>query len=209
VLLEQILTLGPVVPVIVINDLEHAVPLAHALVAGGLPVLEVSLRTSVAMEAIQLISDQVPEVIVGVGTVTRPEQFETSTKAGARFMVSPALTPALLKASRDIDTPFLPGVLTPTEALCARDEGFNILKLFPAEQAGGTSMLRAMGSQVAELKFCPAGGIGPSSVMDYLKLPNVLCVGGSWVAPVQIMQSGNWELVTQLASEVVRLARKG
>ena len=207
-LLEEMLKLAPVVPVIVINDINHAVPLARALVSGGLPVLEVTLRTAVAMEAVRLIADQVPDAIIGVGTVTRAEQFEASRKAGARFAVSPGLTPALISASRDIDLPFLPGVFTPTEALCARDEGFNILKLFPAEQAGGVGMLKAMGSPMPELKFCPTGGIGPTSVLDYLKLPNVLCVGGSWVAPPQAMNSDNWGLVTQLAAEVVRSAKR-
>ena len=207
-LLEEILTLAPVVPVIVINDIKHAVPLARALVAGGLPVLEVTLRTAVAMEAIRLIAEQVPEAIVGVGTVTRAEQFEESSKAGAKFAVSPGLTPALISASRDIDMPFLPGVFTPTEALCARDQGFNTLKLFPAEQAGGIAMLKAMGSPMPELKFCPTGGIGPTSVLNYLKLPNVLCVGGSWVAPPQALSSDNWSLVTQLAAEVVRSAKQ-
>ncbi|MBC8510018.1 MAG: bifunctional 4-hydroxy-2-oxoglutarate aldolase/2-dehydro-3-deoxy-phosphogluconate aldolase [Chloroflexi bacterium] len=200
------LSKSPVLPVLMINDISHALPLARALLEGGLPVLEITLRTACAMQAIKLITNELPEAIVGVGTVTRPEQFEEARNAGAQFAVSPGLTPALIRASRAIDMPFLPGVFTPSEAMIARDEGFNTLKLFPAEQAGGIGMLKAIGSPVPELKFCPTGGIGPSSLQQYLKLPNVICVGGSWVSPAQAMQSGNWKQITKLAAEAVAAA---
>ncbi|MDJ0880943.1 MAG: bifunctional 4-hydroxy-2-oxoglutarate aldolase/2-dehydro-3-deoxy-phosphogluconate aldolase [Gammaproteobacteria bacterium] len=205
--LNEILTRAPVVPVIVIEDLEHAVPLARSLIAGGLPVLEITLRTPVAMEAIKMIIGEVPEAIVGVGTVTHPDQLLECKQVGAQFAVSPGLTPALIDCSRDIDIPFLPGVFTPSEAMQARDLGFKTLKLFPAAQAGGVSMLKAMNGPLPDIKFCPTGGIGPTSLLEYLKLPNVLCVGGSWVAPKQSMHNGSWQQITQLSTEAVMTAK--
>lgn len=199
--LDDVLTAAPVIPVLVIEDLAHAVPLAGALVAGGLPVLEITLRTSVALDAVRAIAAEVPDAIVGVGTVTRAEQFEESEGAGARFAVSPGLTPRLLAASRHCSLPFLPGVFSPSEALAARDEGFDRLKLFPAEQAGGLGMLRALSSPIPDLAFCPTGGIRPASVRDYLALPNVVCVGGSWVAPAEAVGLGDWDQITRLAAE--------
>lgn len=205
--LDEILKKAPVVPVIVIEELEHAVPLARALIAGGLPVLEVTLRTPVAMEAIKTIINEVPEAIVGVGTVTKPDQLLECHQVGARFAVSPGLTSALVDSSRDIEIPFLPGVFTPSEAMQAYDLGFKSLKLFPAAQAGGISMLKAMSGPLPEIKFCPTGGIGPTSLLEYLKLPNVLCVGGSWVAPKQTMRNGGWQQITQLSAEAVHTAK--
>jgi len=199
--LDSILATAPVVPVLVIEQLGHAVPLARALVAGGLPVLEITLRTPVALDAVRAIAAEVPDAIVGVGTVTRAEQFEESKGAGARFTVSPGLTPRLLAASRYCSIPFLPGVFSPSEALAARDEGFDRLKLFPAEQAGGIGMLKALSSPIPDLAFCPTGGIGPSSFRDYLVLPNVVCVGGSWVAPTEAVKAGDWDRITRLAAE--------
>jgi 2-dehydro-3-deoxyphosphogluconate aldolase/(4S)-4-hydroxy-2-oxoglutarate aldolase len=207
VTIDEILRMAPVVPVIVIEDLAHAVPLARALVAGGLPVLEITLRTPIAMDALKAIINEVPDAIAGVGTVTRTQQLEESKNAGAQFAVSPGLTTALIDSSRKIDIPFLPGVFTPSEALRARDEGFSTLKLFPAAQAGGISMLKAMGSPIPELKFCPTGGIGPTSLLEYLKLPNVLCVGGSWVAPKETMKNGDWQQITKLSIEAVNAAK--
>jgi 2-dehydro-3-deoxyphosphogluconate aldolase/(4S)-4-hydroxy-2-oxoglutarate aldolase len=201
--LEDILKTVPVIPVIIIEELEHALPLARALIDGGLPVLEITLRTPVAMDAIRLVVDEIPEAIVGVGTVTTRQQLEQSQQAGARFAVSPGLTPKLIDCSRDVAIPLLPGVFTPSEALHARDEGFHILKLFPAAQAGGVKMLKALGSPMPDIHFCPTGGIGPSSFMDYLNLPNVICVGGSWLAPPQLMREGQWKQVTKLATEAV------
>lgn len=191
-------------PVIVIEDLTHAVPLAKALVAGGLRVLEVTLRTPVAIDAVRSIAESVPDAIVGVGTLTHSEQFAKVIEAGAKFAVSPGLTPALVKASAQYDLPFLPGVFTPGEAMQARDAGFNHLKLFPAKQAGGIGMLKAMASPFPELTFCPTGGISAESFRDYLALPNVACVGGSWVAPSTLMRSGDWDGITELAREACR-----
>lgn len=201
--LPQILGLAPVMPVIIIEDLTHAVPLARALVAGGLRVLEVTLRTPVAMQAVAEIAAQVPGAVVGVGTLTRPEQFSEAEAAGARFAVSPGLTPALVAASKQSAMPLLPGVFTPSEAMQAYDDGFRYLKLFPAKQAGGLGMLKALGGPLPELQFCPTGGISSTDFREYLALPNVICVGGSWVVPLELMRTGNWQAITQLAAEAV------
>ncbi|MET0068042.1 MAG: bifunctional 4-hydroxy-2-oxoglutarate aldolase/2-dehydro-3-deoxy-phosphogluconate aldolase [Candidatus Thiodiazotropha sp.] len=199
--LPQILSLAPVLPVIVIEELEHAVPLANALVAGGLKVLEVTLRSPVALEAVAVIASEVPDAVVGVGTLTRPEQFAEAEAAGACFAVSPGFTPALVAASRESALPLLPGVFTPSEAMQAYAEGFLYLKLFPAKQAGGLGMLKALGGPLPELRFCPTGGVSQTDFRDYLGLPNVVCVGGSWVAPLELMRNGDWQTITQLAVE--------
>ncbi len=200
--IDEILNQSPVVPVIVIDQLEQAVPLAQALVDGGLPVLEVTLRTDVAMQAIHEISQAVTGAIVGVGTVTRAEQFQQSIEAGARFAVSPGLTDTLLAASRTADLPFLPGVFSPSEVMRAHEHGFKALKLFPAQQAGGIGMLKAMHGPLPEIKFCPTGGIGAENFIDFLKLPNVACVGGSWVCPANAVQNQDWDQISQLAADV-------
>lgn len=200
--IEDILTQSPVVPVIVIDQLEHAVPLAQALVDGGLPVLEVTLRSDIAMQAIHEISKAVTGAIVGVGTVTRPEQFQESIEAGAQFAVSPGLTDALLAAIRNVDLPFLPGVFTPSEVMRAQEHGFTALKLYPAQQAGGIGMLKTMHGPLPAMKFCPTGGIGADNFVDFLKLPNVACVGGSWVCPADAVQNQDWARITQLAADV-------
>ena len=200
--IDEILTQSPVVPVIVIEQIEHAVPLAQALVDGGLPVLEVTLRSDVALQAIDEISKAVSGAIVGVGTVTRPEQFQQSIEAGAQFAVSPGLTDALLAASRNVDLPFLPGVFTPSEVMSAHEQGFNALKLFPAQQAGGIGMLKAMHGPLPGVKFCPTGGIGADNFIDFLNLPNVACVGGSWVCPADAVQNQDWERISKLAADV-------
>lgn len=207
-LINDILNKAPVIPVLVIDKLEHAVPLADALVAGGLSVLEVTLRTPVALQAVEAIAKNVPGAIVGVGTVTHAKEFARSKQAGAEFIVSPGLTDTLINASREIQVPFLPGVFTPSEALRARDEGFQALKLFPASQAGGTGMLKAMSGPLSDLKFCPTGGIGKDDFLDYLKLPNVLCVGGSWVTPVHAIKKNDWNTITQLAMETCQSIKK-
>ena len=200
--IDDILQQSPVVPVIVIDRLEQAVPLAQALVDGGLPVLEVTLRSDVAMRAIEEIAQAVTGAIVGVGTVTRPEQFAESREAGAQFAVSPGLTADLLDASRSVDMPFLPGVFTPSEVMRAHEQGFNALKLFPAQQAGGIGMLKAMNGPLPDVKFCPTGGIGADNFIDFLELPNVACVGGSWVCPANLVQARDWAKISQLASNV-------
>lgn len=199
--IEDILKIAPVMPVIVIEELEHAVPLAKALVAGGLRVLEVTLRTPVAVDAVRAIAESVPDAVVGVGTLTKPEQFAEVMAAGAQFAVSPGLTPTLIEASAQSDLAFLPGVFTPSEAMRARDAGFTNLKLFPAKQAGGLGMLKAMGSPFPELTFCPTGGISADTFRDYLALPNVACVGGSWVAPGSMLEAGDWDGITELAKQ--------
>ncbi len=197
--LRKILTRARVLPVLKIADAEQAVPLARALAAGGLSVLEVTLRTDAALEAIQRIADEVPEVLVGAGTVTRPRDVPAVLRAGGRFAVSPGFTPQLADAARDAGLPFLPGVMTPSEALVARDYGCDTLKLFPAEVAGGISVLKAFHGPLPELAFCPTGGLTETSFRDYLALPNVLCVGGSWVAPSSAVAAENWQQITQLA----------
>ncbi len=199
--IRDILRQARVLPVLKISDLDHAVPLARALAAGGLSVLEVTLRTDVAVEAIRWIAAQVPEVIVGAGTVTRPSDFQRVSRAGGKFAVSPGLTRELADAARSVEMPFLPGVMTPTEALVAREQGFDTLKLFPAESAGGIGLLKSMYGPLPELAFCPTGGLKASNFRDYLALPNVLCVGGSWVAPGAEVAAANWTRITELARD--------
>jgi 2-dehydro-3-deoxyphosphogluconate aldolase/(4S)-4-hydroxy-2-oxoglutarate aldolase len=203
--LGEILKRAPVVPVIVIHDLATAVPLADALVAGGLPVLEITLRTPAGLPAIEAIRRAVPEAIVGVGTLSTPEHFTASADAGAQFGVSPGLTPALLDASRRVDFPYLPGVMTPSELMRAREAGFRYCKLFPAQQSGGTGMLKAMHSVFPDVGFCPTGGVHQDNAAEFLALPNVLCVGGSWVAPNALIASGDWLGIRKLAQQAALL----
>jgi 2-dehydro-3-deoxyphosphogluconate aldolase/(4S)-4-hydroxy-2-oxoglutarate aldolase len=197
--IDEILAATPVLPVLVIHDAAKAVPLARALVAGGIRVLEVTLRTPAALKAVSAIAREVPEAIVGVGTLVRPEQFVQAQDAGARFAVSPGLTRVLLNASGQSNLPYLPGVFTPSEVMAARDVGFEHLKLFPAAQAGGIGMLKALGGLFPELRFCPTGGIHGESFRAYLALPNVACVGGSWVAPTDLIEQQDWGAITALA----------
>lgn len=198
---------GPVIPVIVIEDLAHAVPLARALVAGGVRVLEVTLRTPVALDAIRLIARAVSDAIVGAGTLTRPEDFGEARDAGARFGVSPGLTPALLQAARETGLPLLPGVMTPSDVIAARLAGLHQLKLFPAWQAGGVGMLTALSGPFPDVAFCPTGGIGVETAPEFLALPNVACVGGSWLAPKAALAAGDWGAITALAKEANALGR--
>ncbi len=206
--LLDILRRAPVVPVIVIHDLATAVPLADALVAGGLTVLEVTLRTPAGLPAIAAMRRAVPEAIVGVGTLSSPDQFQAVTDAGAQFGVSPGLTPALAEASRKVPWPFLPGVMTPGELMQARELGFNLCKLFPAQQAGGIGMLKALHSVFPDVGFCPTGGIHRDNAADFLALPNVHCVGGSWVAPTDLVKAGDWLGIRKLAQDAASLPRK-
>lgn len=199
--IRDIMTAAPVMPVIVIDRLEQAVPLARALVDGGLRVLEVTLRTPVALQAIEAIAKDVPDAILGVGTITRADEIAKARQAGAVFGVSPGLTPSLAAAALDSGFPFLPGVMTPSEAMAARDTGFSAMKLFPAQQAGGIGMLKAMAGPLGDLVFCPTGGVGPDNFRDFLALPNVLCVGGSWVVPKEAVGSGDWDRVRALARQ--------
>ena len=199
---------APVIPVLTIGDLAHAVPLARALVAGGLRVLEVTLRTSVAIGCVEAIRNAVPEAIIGVGTLTRAVDFAVAGRAGAQFGVTPGLTPDLAAAARGARFPLLPGVMTPTEVIAARAVGFEVLKLFPAHQAGGIAMLRALGALFPDILFCPTGGITPESASKYLALPNVASVGGSWVAPAAMIDASDWQGITALARDAAALKRK-
>jgi 2-dehydro-3-deoxyphosphogluconate aldolase/(4S)-4-hydroxy-2-oxoglutarate aldolase len=205
--LTEILDKAPVIPVIVIHDLAAAVPLADALVAGGLPVLEVTLRTPVGLAAVEAMRRAVPEAIVGVGTLTEPAQFAQAASAGAQFGVSPGLTPAMAQASRTAGFPYLPGVMTPGELMSAREQGFSCCKLFPAQQAGGIGMLKALHAVFPDVRFCPTGGVSRDNAPEFLALPNVLCVGGSWVAPPDLVRSGDWLGIRKLAQEAAALKR--
>lgn len=198
---HDVLSRARVLPVLKIKRAENAVPLARALAAGGLKVLEVTLRTEAAIDAIRRIAAEVPEVTVGAGTVTRARELEPIREAGGRFAVCPGLVPELARAALAADLPLLPGVMTPSEALAARDLGFNILKLFPADTAGGIPFLKALSGPLPDLAFCPTGGIGASSFRDYLELPNVVCVGGSWVAPATSVDAADWARITELARD--------
>jgi 2-dehydro-3-deoxyphosphogluconate aldolase/(4S)-4-hydroxy-2-oxoglutarate aldolase len=205
--IREILGLAPVIPVLTITDLEHAVPLARALVAGGLPVLEITLRTPVALAAIEAMRKALPEAIIGVGTLTRAVDFAAADRVGAQFGVSPGLTPDLAAASRGARFPLLPGVMTPTELISARNSGFNVLKLFPSQQAGGIGMLRALGAVFPDVLFCPTGGISRESAPAFLALPNVVCVGGSWVAPPALLAAGDWDGIEALARDAASLKK--
>ncbi len=201
----ELLQIAPVMPVIVVHDVGSVVELAQALVDGGLPVLEITLRTPVALDAIRRISDAVPQAVVGAGTVTGARQWQCAIDSGARFGVSPGLTPALCDAVREAGKPFLPGVATASEAMYAAEHGFEALKLFPAEAVGGCALLRALHGPLPQLRFCPTGGIHLGNARDYLGLPNVLCVGGSWLTPASAIQARDWSSVRQWAAQAAAL----
>ena len=197
----DIFAAGPVVPVLVIKDLDKAVPLAKALIAGGIKVLEVTLRTPVALDVIKKIADEVPEAIIGAGTVTNAQQLKQVVEAGAKFAISPGLTEALLEAGKGYDIPLSPGISSISDLMTAKDAGYDHLKFFPAEASGGVKALKSIGGPFPDVTFCPTGGIGPANYNDYLALSNVRCVGGSWVAPDDAIESGDWDKITQLAKE--------
>jgi 2-dehydro-3-deoxyphosphogluconate aldolase/(4S)-4-hydroxy-2-oxoglutarate aldolase len=201
----DLMSLGPVIPVIVLEDTSHAVPLARALVSGGAGVLEVTLRTPAGLPAIRAIARDVPEAIVGVGTLTQPDEFAAARDAGARFAVSPGLSPTLVEAARRSGLPWLPGVMTPSDVLAARAAGLSQLKLFPAQQAGGIAMLKALHGPFPDVVFCPTGGITPETAPEFLALPNVACVGGSWLTPRAAVAAGDWNTITRLAREASTL----
>lgn len=191
---------SPVIPVITIEDISHAVPLARALVAGGIRVLEITLRTEFGLPAIRLISEQVPDAIVGVGTLCNAPQFDAASKAGASFGVSPGLTQELLDAARTSGLPLLPGVMTPSEVMEAKAAGFKQMKLFPAVPAGGIDMLNALAGPFPDVDFCPTGGISQSTATSFLACRNVPCVGGSWLTPREAILAGDWESIRALAA---------
>mgnify|MGYP006197244023 CR=1 FL=1 len=196
--------LAPVVPVIVVEDLAHAAPLARALVAGGLPALEVTLRTACALEAIRAMAE-VPGGVVGAGTLLTPADVKAAKAAGAMFGVSPGATDRLLDACAEHELPLLPGAATASEIMGLLEKGYTVQKFFPAEQSGGAAFLKSIGSPLPQVSFCPTGGISLKNARDYLGLKNILCVGGSWVAPKDAMALGDWAAITKLAAEACAL----
>lgn len=197
--LESILHQAPVVPVVVIDRLEHAVPMARALVSGGLPVIEITLRTPVALDAIRAIADAVDGAIPGVGTVLSPADFDAAQRAGARFAVSPGSTPELLRAAAESTLPWLPGAATASEAMALAEHGYTVQKCFPAQAVGGVTLLRSLAAPLPSIRFCPTGGITAATAPDYLAVPNVICVGGSWLTPAKLLESGDWRGIEDLA----------
>lgn len=203
--LLEILTAQPVVPVVAVETAAEGVALARALVAGGIRSIEVTLRTPVALDAIRAISEAVPEAICGAGTVLTPKQLDQAEAAGAKFLVSPGATMELLDAARSSRVPLLPGSATASELMAMIEEGYEILKFFPAQQIGGAAFLRSIAPVFPSLRFCPTGGISVDNARDYLSLPNVICVGGSWLAPKAAVAAGDWDTVTRLAREAAAL----
>ncbi|MFC7383253.1 bifunctional 4-hydroxy-2-oxoglutarate aldolase/2-dehydro-3-deoxy-phosphogluconate aldolase [Sphaerisporangium rhizosphaerae] len=201
----SILDLAPVVPVVVIDRVETAVPLARALVAGGLPAIEVTLRTPCALEAIARIAAEVPDAVIGAGTVRTPADVTASAEAGARFLVSPGGTPALLEAMLGSGVPFLPGASTASEVMALAERGLTELKFFPAVPAGGIPYLKALAGPLPEVRFCPTGGIRPETAAEFLALPNVGCVGGTWLTPADALATGDYARVEKLAAEAAAL----
>lgn len=202
----RICELAPVVPVLVVEDPATARPLAEALVAGGLPVLEVTLRTPAALQVIAEMA-QVEGGVVGAGTLLTPHDVAEAKRAGARFGVSPGSTEALLSACEAEALPLLPGAATPTEAMHLLERGYSVQKFFPAEAAGGIPMLKSLASPLPQIRFCPTGGVSPANAADYLALPNTICVGGSWVAPKALVDKGDWSAITELARQAAALGR--
>jgi 2-dehydro-3-deoxyphosphogluconate aldolase/(4S)-4-hydroxy-2-oxoglutarate aldolase len=197
-----------VIPVLKIDDIAHAVPLARALARGGLPMIEITLRTGAAMEAIRRVAGEVGEAVVGAGTILNARQFDEAAKAGSQFIVSPGLTRDLLAAADGSAVPLLPGAITPAEIMLAGEAGLDFLKFFPAEQAGGVAFLKALASPFAGTRFCPTGGINVRNAGDYLALPNVDCIGGSWVAPDDLVKAGRWDTIEMLAREANALGQR-
>jgi len=202
---EALLRHAPVIPVLTVEGAGDAVPLATALVAGGLPLLEVTLRTEGALKAITAMAKQVPGAIVGAGTIRTADQAKAAVEAGATFRVSPGATPQVIAAVQKLGVPFLPGCATASEAMRLAEEGFRFLKFFPAEAAGGVNYLKSLAAPLADLRFCPTGGIDADKAKAYLALPNVVCVGGSWITPAAALKAGDWATVTRLSLEAGKL----
>jgi 2-dehydro-3-deoxyphosphogluconate aldolase/(4S)-4-hydroxy-2-oxoglutarate aldolase len=203
--IEAVMRLAPVIPVVVIEEVAHAVPMARALVAGGITAIEVTLRTPAALDAIRAIAGEVEGAVVGVGTVLTAHDLNAARQAGARFAVSPGVSPRLLDAADDSELPLLPGAATASEVMGLLERGYRHLKLFPAVPVGGVKLLAAWAGPLPQVRFCPTGGIGLSSALDFLALPNVLCVGGSWLTPRELMQAGDWAGIERLAREAAAL----
>jgi 2-dehydro-3-deoxyphosphogluconate aldolase / (4S)-4-hydroxy-2-oxoglutarate aldolase len=203
--IRDVLALAPVIPVLTVEKLEHAAPLAKALCAGGLKVLEITLRTAVALDVIAAMRAAAPDAIVGAGTLIKPADFVSAADVGAQFAVTPGLTPQLAEAAAKVSYPLLPGIATPGEILQALQLGYDTLKFFPAQPAGGVPMLQAFAGPFANVAFCPTGGISRDSAPAFLRLRNVLCVGGSWVAPTALVESGDWAGIEALARDAAAL----
>jgi 2-dehydro-3-deoxyphosphogluconate aldolase/(4S)-4-hydroxy-2-oxoglutarate aldolase len=202
---ESLIDRVPVIPVVVLHDVEHAVPVAEALVSGGVPVVELTLRTPAALACIEQIASRVPEILVGAGTIVAPEQAKDAVSAGAQFLVSPGTTDDLAAAMQDTGLPHLPGASTVSEVLRLLELGYQEMKLFPAELSGGVGFLKAIGAPVPQARFCPTGGITPTSAASYLSLANVGCVGGTWLTPADAIAAGDWSRITGLAAESIYL----
>ncbi|MEV7573809.1 bifunctional 4-hydroxy-2-oxoglutarate aldolase/2-dehydro-3-deoxy-phosphogluconate aldolase [Pseudarthrobacter sp. NPDC089323] len=202
-----VLNVSPVIPVVTIDEPQDAVPLARALADGGVKIIELTLRTESALTSLKLIATEVPEILVGAGTILTPAQADAAVAAGARFLVSPGVTPALLSSMLALDVPVLPGVATVGEVMAVLEQGLDTMKFFPAGPAGGPGYLSAIGAPIPHVRFCPTGGISLATAPDYLKLPNVACVGGSWLTPAAAVAAKDWARITVLASEAARLGR--
>ena len=205
--IRTVLSGHTIIPVVTLDRLEDAVPMAEALVAGGIPAIEMTLRTDAGLAAIEQIAKKVKGAIVGAGTITKPAEVAAAKNAGAVFGVSPALFPDVIKAAAAARLPYMPGIMTATEAMQASALGCNVLKLFPAEPAGGLKLLKALAGPFPDLRFCPTGGIGPAQVADYLRQPNVIALGGSWLTPAEAMKTKDWATIRKLAAEAADLVR--
>lgn len=203
--LIPVMTGQTVIPVLLIDKAQDAVPLARALAKGGLPAIEITLRTAAALDAIRAVAEEVPEAIVGAGTILNASHYEQAVRAGSQFIVSPGVTDAILDAADQSTIPLLPGCATASEVMSLRERGYTHVKFFPAEQAGGAPYLKALSSPLAGTFFCPTGGISLSNALNYLQLPNVLCIGGSWIAPKELVNDGKWDEITALAAAAAAL----
>ncbi len=201
----EVLQISPIIPVVVIEDIKDAVPLAQSLVEGGIPIIEVTLRSSCALEAIELIAKNVPKMHIGAGTILNPTQLEQAQNRGAEFLISPGLTIKLLEHAKKKDMPLIPGVSSSSEVMQALELGYNALKFFPAEYCGGVKLLNAFNGPFKGVKFCPTGGISADNMHSYLNLENVLCVGGSWLTPKNLIQNKEWDKITEICKRSLAL----
>ncbi|MFP6146664.1 bifunctional 4-hydroxy-2-oxoglutarate aldolase/2-dehydro-3-deoxy-phosphogluconate aldolase [Helicobacter pylori] len=199
----EVLQISPIVPVVVIENIKDAVPLAQSLIEGGIPIIEVTLRSSCALEAIELIAKNVPKMRVGAGTILNLTQLEQAQNRGAEFLISPGLTPSLLEHAKKKDMPLIPGVSSSSEVMQALELGYNALKFFPAEYCGGVKLLNAFNGPFKGVKFCPTGGISADNMRSYLNLENVLCVGGSWLTPKDLIQNKEWDKITEICKRAL------
>ncbi|WQZ23039.1 bifunctional 4-hydroxy-2-oxoglutarate aldolase/2-dehydro-3-deoxy-phosphogluconate aldolase [Helicobacter pylori] len=201
----EVLQISPIVPVVVIENIKDAVPLAQSLIEGGIPIIEVTLRSSCALEAIELIAKNVPKMRVGAGTILNLTQLEQAQNRGAEFLISPGLTPSILEHAKKKDMPLIPGVSSSSEVMQALELGYNALKFFPAEYCGGVKLLNAFNGPFKGVKFCPTGGINADNMRSYLNLENVLCVGGSWLTPKDLIQNKEWDKITEICKRALAL----